>query len=353
LTNLSLDATYSRGSNLSGVGVYSRELLRELAAQHPDRRFHWYYRPNKFFRRDALPANASPSLLFESLGSRSGLFHGLNQRLPKRRFPMQVVTFHDLFVLTAQYSTPEFRRRFAQQARHAAAQADLIVAVSQFTGTQVETLLGVEKSRIRVIHHGVAPAVLPPTPEPIILSVGAIQTRKNTARLVAAFARIPEPWKLVLAGSAGYGAQEILAGIAGNPRIAVTGYISQPELARWYSRASIFAFPSLDEGFGMPVLEAMAAGVPVIASQCSALPEVAGDAALLIDPQNTDELAHALSRLTQDEPERKRLSMAGRKRADLFTWRRAAQQTWAVWAELTSLPQPQSSALSGISDPAK
>jgi glycosyltransferase involved in cell wall biosynthesis len=341
LANLGLDATYSRGSNLSGVGVYSRELLHELAAQHPDRRFGWYYRPNKFFRSESVPANVTPRLLFDRFGSRSGLFHGLNQRLPKRRFQKQVATFHDLFVLTAEYSTPEFRRRFAAQARHAAEGADLIVAVSQFTANQVETLLGVERSRIRVVHHGVSPNVLPPARENIILSVGAIQTRKNTARLVDAFAALPENWKLVLAGSAGYGAQEILTKIAGNPRIMVTGYVSPRELARWYSRASIFAFPSLDEGFGMPVLEAMASGVPVITSNRSALPEVAGDAAVLVDPENTEEFAHALVRLANDESERNRLCDAGRKRASLFTWNRAARQTWEVWRELTSLPQPR------------
>ena len=121
----------------------------------------------------------------------------------------------------------------------------------------------------------------------MILNVGAIQTRKNIARLVEAFERVDAPWKLVLAGSNGYGAAGILARIQASPardRISVLGYVPLSELSALYRRASVFAFPSLDEGFGMPVLEAMAAGAAVLTSDRSALPEVAGDAALLVDP---------------------------------------------------------------------
>ncbi len=339
---LAIDATYSLGSDLSGVGVYSRELLHTLAAQHPDQRFHWYYRPHRFLKRGALPANAAARLLLEGFGSRSGLFHGLNQRLPQRRFARQVATFHDLFVLTSDYSTREFRERFAQQARHAAEQADLVIAVSQFTADQVEHLLAVENSRIRVVHHGVSLKVRRRAPEKIVLSVGAIQTRKNTGRLAEAFRRMPADWRLVLAGSAGYGAEEILEKTARDPRIHVTGYVSDETLADWYARASIFAFPSLDEGFGMPVLEAMAAGVPVITSNQSALPEIAGDAAVLVDPRDTEQIADALLRVAANPGE---LPEKGKLRAAQFSWQRAAEETWKVWGELTSLPQRRYSSI--------
>ena len=116
-----------------------------------------------------------------------------------------------------------------------------------------------------------------------------------------AFEGLDSNWRLVLAGSNGYGAAEILARIAASPardRVHVTGYISPEELAQWYARAAIFAFPSLDEGFGMPVLSAMAAGVPVVTSDRSALPEVAGDAALLVDPENMEAIRHAMQQLT-------------------------------------------------------
>jgi glycosyltransferase involved in cell wall biosynthesis len=338
--NLALDTTYSLGSDLSGVGVYSREILWALARQHPDQSFHWYYRPHRFLKsfRESLPANGHRRLLIDNLGSRGGLFHGLNQRLPMRRFARQIATFHDLFVMTAEYSTPEFRARFTEQARHAAAEADRIIAVSRFTAGQVEKLLGVEASRIRVVHHGIQPLpVYPRTPDKMILHVGAIQERKNVSRLVQAFAAAPEDWQLVLAGSTGYGAAAILREIENSPcrdRIIVSGYVSNDELARYYARASIFVFPSLDEGFGMPVLEAMRAGVAVIASDRAAIPEVCGEAAQLIDALDTEALAQAIQLLATDKSKRTNLEELGKQRAEEFSWQRAADETWAIYNEL-------------------
>ena len=270
---------------------------------------------------------------------RAAVFHALNQRLPHRPPRRAVVTFHDLFVLTGEYSTPEFRRRFSQQARHAADHAERIIAVSAFTASQVETLLGVEEARIVVDPPGVRPLAPAPaaTGEKIVLHVGAIQKRKNITRLVEAFERTAAGWRLVLAGGGGYGADEVLARIARSPardRIEVTGYVSSAALARWYGRASVFAFPSLDEGFGIPVLEAMAAGVPVLTSARSALPEVAGDAALLVIAERTDEIAAALETLLGDETLRAELAARGRKRAAEFTWERSAASTWSVYAGL-------------------
>jgi glycosyltransferase involved in cell wall biosynthesis len=173
--------------------------------------------------------------------------------------------------------------------------------------------------------------------EKIVLHVGAIQHRKNIARLVDAFEAVDGDWRLVLAGSAGYGAEEIDAKIGAarsRERIRLTGYVAPAELAQWYARATIFAFPSLDEGFGMPVLEAMAAGVPVIAGNRSALPEVAGDAAWLVDPEDTGELAAALVALTRDPDRRADLSRRGLARAAEFSWAEAVEKTWQVYREL-------------------
>jgi glycosyltransferase involved in cell wall biosynthesis len=116
--------------------------------------------------------------------------------------------------------------------------------------------------------------------------------------------------------------------------IELLGHLSGEQLAALYARARIFAFPSLDEGFGMPILEAMAHGVPVITSQCSAMPEVAGDAALLVDPLNIDQLAHALTRLAGDEDLRDDLIARGRARVPRFTWDSAVAQTWAVYEKV-------------------
>ena len=339
--NIALDSTYSVGAGLSGVGVYSREMLEGLARAHPGDRFAFCYRPHRFLRslRERLPPNAGRFLLGDTRAPRSAdVFHGLNQRLPHARLRRAVTTFHDLFVLTGAYSTPEFRRRFAAQARDAAARSDRIIAVSRFTARQVIDLLGVEESRIRVVHHGVRPAAgIAVTREKIVLHVGAMQHRKNIARLVDAFERVDPGWQLVLAGSAGYGAAEIAAKIAGarsRGRIRMLGYVPPAELANWYARAMIFAFPSLDEGFGMPVLEAMASGTPVISSNRSAIPEVAGDAAWLVDPEDTEELAGALLALTRDPERRADLSHRGLARAAQFTWAEAVEKTWQVYREL-------------------
>jgi len=346
--NIALDATYSVGRDLSGVGVYSHALMYGLAAAHPESRFQFCYRTHRFGRAlgERLPANARRFLLGERRVPRSAdIFHGLNQRLPQARLRRAVATFHDLFVLTGDYSTPDFQRRFAEQARHAAERADRVIAVSEFTARQVIELLGVEAAKVRVVHHGVADqaatGVLPqqagvPAPR-IILNVGAIQRRKNIAGLVDAFAKVDRDWQLVLAGSAGYGAEEIMARIADSPardRIRVLGYVPQAELAGWYARAAIFAFPSLDEGFGMPVLEAMAAGVPVLASNRAAIPEVAGDAAWLVNPEDAEELAAALVDLTRSPERRAKLAQSGRERVAQFSWKKAVAQTWQVYREL-------------------
>jgi glycosyltransferase involved in cell wall biosynthesis len=248
-----------------------------------------------------------------------------------------VTTFHDLFVLTGEYSTAEFRHRFAAQARHAASAADGILAVSAFTAGQVADLLGVERNRIWVVPHGAdAPAAVTPPEqrEPILLFVGALQKRKNVVRLVDAFRAAPAGWRLVLVGGQGYGAEEILGRIAASPcrdRILLRGYVSGAELQHWYQRAAALVFPSLDEGFGIPVLEAMANGVPVVASQTSALPEVMGDAGLPVDPHRTESIAEGIRRITGDPELRVELAERGRVRARFFTWEKTVEKTWAAY----------------------
>jgi glycosyltransferase involved in cell wall biosynthesis len=344
---IALDATYSLGRNLSGIGVYSREILFGLAKAHPQQRFLFCYRPHRLWKSlsDTLPANASRRLL--SGAPRADLFHALNQRvdtMPRDKSAQRTVcTFHDLFALTGEYSTAEFRARFSEQARRAAERSDAIIAVSQFTAAQVTELLGVEPARVHVIPHGVRIAAANQTTpvnarEQLVLFVGAIQKRKNIARLVRAFETMPPGWRLVLAGATdGYAAAAELHAVEMSPRrhdIELTGYVSTRTLESLYARASIFAFPSLDEGFGIPVLEAMAHGVPVITSNRSALPEAAGDAALLVDPFATDALAAALNQLAADADLRELLAAKGRERARMFSWEAAVAKTWDVYQTL-------------------
>jgi glycosyltransferase involved in cell wall biosynthesis len=339
---IALDATYSVDRNLSGVGVYSREILHGLATRHSEASYLFCYRPHRLWRSfsEQLPAGCHRRLLWKNLPPSADLFHGLNQRLDSSRHRRAVATFHDLFVMTGDYSTPEFRARFTDLARTAAARAHLIITVSRFTAGQVTSLLQVDPGRIRVIPHGArrVPADHSALPrEPMILFVGAIQRRKNIARLVEAFEQTAPRWRLVLAGASGFGAEEALERIDASFRkndIQVLGYVPDSLLEELYRRASIFAFPSLDEGFGMPVLDAMARGVPVLTSNISALPEVAGDAALVVNPLDATSIADGLTRLVQDQALRAHLSHRGLARSREFDWEKAVDDTWKVYQEL-------------------
>jgi glycosyltransferase involved in cell wall biosynthesis len=173
--------------------------------------------------------------------------------------------------------------------------------------------------------------------EKIVLCAGAIQRRKNQAGLVRAFRAMPGDWRLVLAGSDGFESGETRSEIDASPcrdRIELTGYIPDSELAECYAKAMIFAFPSLDEGFGMPVLEAMAAGVPVVTSNRSALPEVAGAAAIQVNTSDENELVAALTSLASNEHLRNDLIRRGFEHARGFTWGKAVAATAAVYREV-------------------
>ena len=341
---IALDATYSIGRHLSGVGVYSREILNGLAERYRDQRFLFCYRPHRFFpsfRDTGIPPNASRALLRHGGISRGvQLFHALNQRVD-RKFAPTVTTFHDLFVITGEYSTADFRQRFTLQAKQAASASDLIIAVSEFTASQVVSLLGVPPSRVRVIPHGVRrPAETPPSDdqrENLILSVGAIQP-----------VRTPRDWSRHSRASSRGGAwsSPVIRGeleradpSADRAQSPTSGHRScrlrRPAYSqRLYGRARIFAFPSLDEGFGMPILDAMACGVPVLTSNRSALPEVAGDAALSVDPDSVDDISRGLRQLTTDLELRDALRQSGLRRVAIFSWDRSVEMTWAVYAEL-------------------
>jgi glycosyltransferase involved in cell wall biosynthesis len=204
----------------------------------------------------------------------------------------------------------------------------------------VRDLLNIEASRLRVVPHGVhSPEQIPPEAarERMILHVGALQARKNIIRLVEAFERVLPDYRLTLAGSDGYGADAIHARIHASPRrseIDVLGYVDNRKLRELYSRAAILAFPSLDEGFGIPILEAMAWAVPVLTSNSSALPEAAGDTAILVNPRDPDQIAAGLERLGQDTGLRAALVRRGLERARKFTWRNAVERTWEIYREL-------------------
>jgi len=177
----------------------------------------------------------------------------------------------------------------------------------------------------------VAPGRLPAGLEPgFVLAVGTIEPRKNYPRLLAAYRALRAPGDappLVIAGRAGWAYGDTLDRIRAEPGVRYLGHVDEATLAALYENASVLAFPSLYEGFGLPLLEAMARGVPAVAGRVGAMPELAGDAAVLVDPEDVDAIAAGLEAVLGDPALRQRLGAAGRARAAGFTWRRSADLT--------------------------
>lgn len=225
-----------------------------------------------------------------------------------------------------------------------AREADQIIAVSAATAQDIDTFYG-RRDGVHVIHHGVDmarfqakgvryPKIKVPDPlKPYVLFVGQIQPRKNIIRLVEAFERLAEydrELHLVIAGGHGWLQQPILKRIIESPyreRIKRLGPVPDSELPGLYANAEVFVLPSLYEGFGMPILEAMAAGCPVVTSTASSLPEVAGGAAIVVDPTDVVALAEGIQRARR---ERSELRVKGRQRAAEFTWEKTARETLQV-----------------------
>lgn len=264
-----------------------------------------------------------------------------------------VVTVHDLAPIRFGDRYPRRARTlYKRGAVIAATEAARIICPSSSTALDVEEFYGVERERIRVVPHGVEMADLGihdagqlwerrGIVEPYVLWVGTQEQRKNVIGVLDAFTRVAPGHprlSLVLHGPNGWLGQEVGEGLCHRAiqgrTIVSEGSLPRSELAALYTRAAVFVYPSLYEGFGMPVLEAMACGTPVVTSNISALPETAGDAALLVDPLDDEALAEAIGRIMDDPTLREDLSRRGQKRAAGFTWAEAARKTWAVYEEV-------------------
>ena len=344
---VALDATYAVDPQPTGVARYSHRLIAALAAlREPDLHLLLAARPKRFpALRRAFPG-LRHALLQEPLflPRNADLFHGLNQRLPRHRFRRQVVTIHDVFALSSErYSTPDFRRRFTQMLRDAVLRADHFITVSAYTRDELCRHLGVDPACVTVIHHGVdrVPRLQPPASslQPLLLSVGAVQVRKNTLAAVQVLERLPKTVRLAVAGGSGYGAEEVYDYVRNNglsDRVEFLGHTGEEHLDALYARASLLIFPSIEEGFGLPVIEGMARGLPVVASNSSSLPEICGDAALLADAHDIGGLAEACRRILDDSALRADLVERGLRQAARFSWEKAARETLAVYRRVTA-----------------
>jgi glycosyltransferase involved in cell wall biosynthesis len=209
----------------------------------------------------------------------------------------------------------------------------MIIAVSESTRDDLQRFYPFTSGYIAVIPHGVDAEFfeLDRTHlDPYVLSVSTLHPHKNLDRLLRAYARRKREFKLVLAGMRGFhteSVEKLIASLGISNSVEIPGWIPREDLLRLYERARAFIYPSTFEGFGMPVLEALAAGIPVACSEIPPLREVAGDAVLYFNPEDEDAIAAALDQILCDDTLRLRLSRAGPARARQFTWARAAQQT--------------------------
>ena len=267
-----------------------------------------------------------------------------------------VVTVHDLGYLAYPEAHKTGDRRYLDwSTRWNARRARIVLADSAATRADLIRAYGVDERKIRVIHLGRDESLAPVRDAQVlaevrarygiaaqyVLYIGTLQPRKNLARVIEAFARLADGpafagLQLVLAGKKGWLYDDLFAqvgglGLAG--RVLFPGYIEDADLPALLSGATAFVFPSLYEGFGIPVLEAGACGVPVITSNTSSLPEVAGDAALLVDPHDVDAIAEAMSRLVTDAELRAELSRRGLANVQRFSWEKCAWETLSVLVE--------------------
>ncbi len=264
-----------------------------------------------------------------------------------------VVTVHDLAFLRFPEQYPGFKQRYlTAMTRRSVEHADRVIAVSSSTRADVIHFYDVDPDRVVVVPNGLDPAMTPvedpealatfrrkhDVPDAFILFLGTLQPRKNLIALMQAWARLNPANRLplVVVGAQGWMYEPILEearalGVAGE--IVFKGFAEPRDLPYWYSAATIFVYPSLYEGFGMPVVEAMACGAPVIASNTSSLPEVAGDAGVLVDPSNIDALGEAIQSLTDREDLRRMLRQRGFEQAMQFSWKRTARETASVYEQ--------------------
>jgi glycosyltransferase involved in cell wall biosynthesis len=357
----------------TGVGNYTAHLAEALAARDDENDYSFFYFD---FKRKGhtltLPSDSEravrwcPGRLaqqawkrlhappYDLLAGQADVYHFPNFIIPPLRHGKTVVTIHDLAFLRMP-ETIEARNLDYLQARirDTVTRADAIIAVSQFTADELCELLQVPAQKIFVVHEGLCVNQAPPgadksTPvlerlgleRPFLLSVGTVEPRKNYRFLLDAFDRLDDEVDLVIAGGLGWKYEPLLERIKQSPkadRVHITGYLSAVELASLYTRAELFVYPTLYEGFGFPPLEAMYFGLPVFAAQVPPLPEILGDAAQWVAGHDPDEWAEGIAALLSDSSRQAELTRYGKNQIVQYTWENAAQQTAEVYRRAAAL----------------
>lgn len=358
----------------AGPGRYTFSLIRELAAIDHENEYVLFLRPAMYDRFKVPGPNfrkvladfhwftISEQLRFPPLLRREGieLMHYPHINAPLLATIPFVVTIHDLNYSHLSMARPGLRSQLRHTVKNAGYAATLkklgraraIITVSEYSKGEIVRELGVDPGKVTVTHEGADPASLG-KPEPgtlkrfgvtrsYFLYVGSAYPYKNLTRLIEAFGLVSQrggDYQLVLAGDQdrfGPSLRARAAELGLEGKVIFPGRVSDAELAALYQGALAYTFVSVAEGFGLPGLEAMAAGVPVLAARATSLPEVYGDAALYVDPTDTQAIATGLARIASDEPLRTDLIQKGQERLGQFSWRRMAEQTLEVYREALS-----------------
>jgi len=353
---------------VTGIERYASEMVHEFFQANPQAEF-FLYSP-KSLTID-VPSRANIKVREANVTRRAGktlwsqtqlpywanqdnldVFWGPTHRLPRllSNKVARVVTIHDLVWKHAGETMPHINRLAEQCLMPDAIRlADRIMADSHSTADAIVTEFPWARERVRVVHLG---ATVLPAPlgfnelralkidRAYFLFVGTLEPRKNLRRLLEAYASLDDAIKkqtlLVIAGGKGWGNVDLVSLIQSlglNESVRLTGYVTEQQLSTLYAHARFLAMPSLYEGFGLPLVEAMSFGTPVLTSSCSSLPEVAGDAGILVDPHNTNSVASGLLQMLKDDALRNELAVRAKVNVARFSWEKAAKETMKIFQE--------------------
>jgi glycosyltransferase involved in cell wall biosynthesis len=348
-----------KGYRSAGISSYIYNVLRHLPGTASDMEYTVFLNEKRYkgppglrLQVSRLPTNRPPvrivweQALLPWVARSEGLdlLHNAAFVGPLASSCPYVTTVHDLSFLYYPDSFRRLRRGYLRAfARMSVRRARRVIAVSESTKQDLVKVYGISPAKIDVVHNGVDASFQPlpasevaafrqqeGLPDRFVLFVGTLEPRKNVVRLVEAYAKLAERPPLVLVGGKGWFYNEIFGrvealGLTGE--VQFPGFVPAKDLPLWYNAADLFVYPSIYEGFGLPVLEAMACGTAVITSTASSLPEVVGEAGKLVDPTDTDGLATAMEQVLGDEELREQMQTAGLVQAGGFSWEKAARQT--------------------------
>lgn len=373
---IAIDITVTIGQK-TGIGLYVHNLIENLARVDKENEYLLYTHFWRSFKTKkktlSLPVqpnfrlvvkrfpNRITNLLFNYLHLPIDFFlpptdivHCTCYLTPISKRSKSIVTIYDLTpLLFPEFHVEHIKKVIFKGLLNSVCKVDKIIAISESTKKDVMRLFHIPEDKIEVIY-GAADEIYHPIEDPeilkqvrakykiphkFILFVGIIEPRKNIARLIQAFSILKKKFehKLVIVGRKGWLYDEIFAQVRRShlgEEVIFTGYVPREDLPALYSATELFIYPSLYEGFGLPPLEAMACGTPVITSNVSSLPEVMGEAGILIDPNNVDELSRAIDSVLSDENLREELREKGLRQAKKFSWERCAQETIKVYQEV-------------------